>query len=96
MPGALGNTFAGFDIKSLLNERSKSDVSRNLAMADMRIQIKLHHAAGNCILFEGRPEECPPLPRPGDQVRSQGYAVRIEGIEYIFHDDGTIEVALLG
>jgi hypothetical protein len=64
-------------------------------MVEMRVQVTLHDAKGDCLLFDGRPEQCPPLPRPGDQIRNQGRLICIEGIEYAFLENGTIHIYLL-
>jgi hypothetical protein len=64
-------------------------------MLEMRVQITLHYAAGDYLLFDGRPEQCPPLPRPGDQIRNQGLLICVEGIEYSFLENGTVQICLL-
>lgn len=64
-------------------------------MVEMRVQVTLHDAVGDSLLFDGWSEKCPPLPRPGDQIRNQGRLICIEGIEYAFLEDGTVHISLL-
>jgi hypothetical protein len=61
----------------------------------MRIQITLHHVQGDCTLFNGRPEECPPIPRPGDLVQCGEKALIVEGIQHVYKPAEEIEIQLL-
>lgn len=61
----------------------------------MRISITLWLAEGGCTLFEGEPEECPPIPRPGDVVQYDNVRpARIEGVQHVYREAG-VEIQLL-
>jgi hypothetical protein len=60
----------------------------------MKIQIVLCVAEGDYTLFEGRADECPPIPRCGDRVQYDAKSVWIQGIQYLYGDAG-LEVQLL-
>ena len=61
----------------------------------IKIQVTLFHAEGACTLFEGRPEECPPLPRPGDRILLAEHSVQVEGVQHSYREPGFVEVQLL-
>lgn len=60
----------------------------------MRVQITLCVADGDYTLFDGLPEECPPIPRSGDRVQHDARFVEIEGVQYLYMEGG-LEVQLL-
>jgi hypothetical protein len=60
----------------------------------MRIRIVLHFFDGNLVLFEGSPAECPPVPRPGDEIVHDEHRVRLEGVRYQYWPEH-LEIALL-
>lgn len=61
----------------------------------MRIQITLYYVDGNCILFDGAPADCPPIPRSGDMVMWLGKSYLVEGVRYICSESDTCEIQLL-
>ena len=60
----------------------------------MRVLITLWLSQSNCTLFDGRSEECPPIPRAGDLIQHDTKPVRVEGVQYIYSGTG-VEVQLL-
>ena len=60
----------------------------------MNIRLILHLVDKEITLFEGPPGECPPLPRPGDEIVHQGKHIRLEGVSHQFQPD-LLEISLL-
>lgn len=61
----------------------------------MNVHIVLHVVGEDLLLYSGSSAECPPLPRPGDEIviRDQ-QRVRIEGIRHQYRADH-LEIGLL-
>lgn len=62
--------------------------------AQMHVRLVLHIADGDLLLFDGPPTECPPLPRPGDEIVHEHHRVRVEGIRHQYCADH-LEISLL-
>ena len=60
----------------------------------MNIRMILHVSDGDFLLFEGSPEDCPPVPRCGDEIVHQQYQVRLEGVTHRYLAD-ELEISLL-
>lgn len=61
----------------------------------MKVVIILHTNGAECVVFDNIPSECPPLPSPGDVVECKGHTVILEGRQYVYRDDGDLEIRLL-
>jgi len=60
----------------------------------MQIRIVLHVIDEDLLLFEGAPPgQCPPVPRPGDEVVHENRRVRVEGVRHHFGTD-CLEIGL--
>ena len=60
----------------------------------MTISLVLHVQSGDGLLFHGAANECPPIPRTGDEILHESRRVRLEGIQYTYRD-GHVEISLL-
>lgn len=61
----------------------------------MNVRIVLHVVDEDLLLFAGAPVDCPPLPRPGDEIIiREDQRVRIEGIRHQYRADH-LEIGLL-
>ena len=64
------------------------------AQITMNIRIVLHVAEKDLLLFSGPSEQCPPIPRTGDEIVHGERRVRLEGICYQYGADH-LEIGLL-
>jgi len=60
----------------------------------MNIRIVLYVVDGDLLLFTGPPEQCPPIPRAGDEIIHNQRRMRLEGIRYHYQADD-LEIGLL-
>jgi hypothetical protein len=60
----------------------------------MKIRLILHTVDKALVLFEGPPPECPPIPRPGDEIVREDGRVRVEGVSHQFQPD-LLQISLL-
>jgi hypothetical protein len=60
----------------------------------MTVILKLHVASGDLLLFQGPANECPPIPRAGDEILHGDHRAKLEGIQYAYVD-GRVEISLL-
>ena len=60
----------------------------------MIVRIVLHIFDGDHLLFQGPPEQCPPIPRSGDEIVHNQQAVRVQGTSYQYQSDH-VEIGLL-
>jgi hypothetical protein len=61
----------------------------------MNIHIVLHVIDEDLLLFAGPPVDCPPIPRPGDEIIiRETDRVRVEGIRHSYRADH-VEIGLL-
>jgi len=60
----------------------------------MRIRLMLHLVDNDLVLFEGPPADCPPLPRPGDEIVHEEKRIRLEGVCHRFQSE-LLEISLL-
>ena len=61
----------------------------------IKMQVTLFHAEGACTLFKGRPEECPPVPRPGDRILLAERSVQVEGVQHSYREPVLVEIQVL-
>ena len=59
----------------------------------MTISLVLHVQSGDVLLFQGSANECPPIPRTGEEIVHESRRVRLEGIQYRYQD-GHVEISL--
>jgi hypothetical protein len=59
----------------------------------MTISLVLHVQSGDVLLFHGSANECPPIPRTGDEIMHQSRRVKLEGIRYQY-GTGHVEISL--
>jgi hypothetical protein len=56
-------------------------------MVEMTISLVLHVQSGDVLLFRGSANDCPPIPRAGDEIVHESRRVRLEGIRYQYQDE---------
>ena len=59
----------------------------------MTISLVLHVQSGDVLLFQGSANECPPIPRTGDEIVHESRRVRREGIRYSYQAEH-VEISL--
>ena len=59
----------------------------------MTISLILHVQSGDVLLFRGSANECPPIPRAGDEIVHDNCRVRLEGIRYQYRNQD-LEISL--
>jgi hypothetical protein len=57
------------------------------------ISLILHVQSGDVLLFRGSANECPPIPRAGDEIVHDNCRVRLEGIRYQYQNED-LEISL--
>ena len=50
----------------------------------MTVRLLLYTHGEGIVLYEGHPSECPPIPRPGDQVCHERKLLRVEKVHHQF------------
>jgi hypothetical protein len=60
----------------------------------VNVRIVLHIVDKKLLLFAGLPAECPPIPRPGDEIVHENRRVRVEGVRHQYGAD-LLEILLL-
>lgn len=59
----------------------------------MTISLVLHVLSGDVLLFHGAADQCPPIPRAGDEIMHEDCRVKLEGIRYSYQQDH-VEISL--
>ena len=59
----------------------------------MTVSLILHVQSGDVLLFRGSLNECPPIPRTGDEILHDSRRVKLEGIRYDYQV-GHVEISL--
>jgi hypothetical protein len=69
-----------------------ADVGR-FSIRQMTVRLVLHVLSGDVLLFQGSANECPPIPRAGDEIVHESRRVKLEGIQYRYLN-GHVEISL--
>ena len=60
----------------------------------MTVRLVLHILGAGVLLYEGLLSECPPIPRPGDEIVHEKNRVRVESVRHHYWVN-QVEVSLL-
>lgn len=60
----------------------------------MIISLMLHVQGADVLLFQGSANDCPPIPRMGEEIVHEDRRVRLEGIQYKYEIEH-LEISLL-